>query len=356
MKYMITCRMLTGLILWSLFGFSTASLAGKWEEKANLPTPRWGLATAVVNGKIYAIGGQDNTPDVNKVEVYDPKRDTWDVINSVPTGRIWLAASVVKGKIYVIGGTKDNLTALAAMEEYDPKTNQWTKKADMPTPRMALATAVVGGRIYAIGGATDLFFPSGAVEVYHPATDTWEQKPDMPKPRWGIAAAALLSRIYVFGGAVDHFRKKATDMVEEYDTKTDTWTQKTNLWIDLYGMGATFVNSGKIYVIGGQKWKGKGGVVIEDWALYHTVAEYDPKQDKWEILRGNEDQMPTPRSAIDLSVVDGKIYAIGGWAGGAGGNREKTQVYTPPGWPFPDKFSVDPREKMATVWGALKTR
>ena len=129
MKYMITCRMLTGLILWSLFGFSTASLAGKWEEKANLPTPRWGLATAVVNGKIYAIGGQDNTPDVNKVEVYDPKRDTWDVINSVPTGRIWLAASVVKGKIYVIGGTKDNLTALAAMEEYDPKTKPVDKES-----------------------------------------------------------------------------------------------------------------------------------------------------------------------------------------------------------------------------------
>jgi len=28
-----------------------------WEKKADIPTPRWGLSTSVVDGKIYAIGG-----------------------------------------------------------------------------------------------------------------------------------------------------------------------------------------------------------------------------------------------------------------------------------------------------------
>ena len=48
-----------GLIVFSLLGLASRSLAqgDMWEEKTNMPTPRLGLATSVVNGKIYAIGG-----------------------------------------------------------------------------------------------------------------------------------------------------------------------------------------------------------------------------------------------------------------------------------------------------------
>lgn len=355
MKHTITCSVLTGLILCGFFGFSTVSFGGRetgWKVLKEMPTGRWGLVTGAVNGKIYAIGGQDETPDVHKMEVYNVKKGTWKDGKKIPTGRIWAAASVVKGKIYVIGGTKDNLRAFATVEVYNTAADTWTRKADMPTPRMGLATAVVGSSIYAIGGATDLFFPSGAVEVYNTGTDTWEKRPDMPNPRWGITAAAAGPRIYVFGGALDHLRKAATDMVEEYDTTTSTWTQKADLWIDMYGTSASLVNSGKIYVIGGQKWKGKGGKVIEDWAFYPTVSEYDPKADKWDKLK---DDMPTPRSTVGLSVVDGKIYAIGGWPGGAGGGRKTAYEYQPPGWPFPDRwFAVSPQDKLTTKWGKIK--
>ena len=38
-----------------------------------MPTPRWGLSTSVVNGKIYAIGGTPNgLESLRTVEVYDP--------------------------------------------------------------------------------------------------------------------------------------------------------------------------------------------------------------------------------------------------------------------------------------------
>ena len=352
MKHVITCTTLLGLILCGLFGFSEASF-GKWQEKDLMLTPRWGLATTAVNEKIYALGGQDNTPQVHAMEEYDTKTGNWSEKNNMPTGRLWLGAATIKGKVYAIGGTKDNFTALGVVEEYNPRTDTWTRKTAMPTPRLGFGIAVIGNRIWTVGGAGDLFIPSPAVEVYSPETDTWEKKPDMPNPRWGIGAAAVLSKIYIFGGALDNLRKKATDSINEYDTRTNTWTPKTKLSKELYGVSATFVNSGKIYVIGGQAWQGRGGVVVEDWAFYPTVAEYDPETDK---LTKVNDNMPTARSASGDSVVGGKVYVIGGWPGGAGGGRNHTEVFTPPGWPFPATFSVSPQDKLATTWGEIKHR
>ncbi len=49
-----------------------------WMTKAHMPTPRAGLSTSVVDGKIYAIGGTVGYPwpGLSTVEAYDPTTDT----------------------------------------------------------------------------------------------------------------------------------------------------------------------------------------------------------------------------------------------------------------------------------------
>ena len=356
MKHRVTHYILIGLMVSGLLGFSPTSFAGKWEEKAPLLRQRWGLGTETVNGKIYAIGGQDDLPVAGKrMAEYDPERNEWTEKKSVPTGRFRLATSVVRGKIYVFGGTANNFEAVPTVEEYNPKTDTWGKKADMPTARLGLAAAAVGGRIYTIGGAESFFFPSGAVEVYDPATDTWEKKADMPNPRWGISAVAVASKIYVSGGAVDNSHQKYTDMMEMYDPKMDAWTPKAEMPLDYFNAGLSFVNSGKIYAIGGQKWKGKekDGRLDQNWVLHWTVFEYDVEKDKWTKLN---DELPTERSILSTAVVNGKIYAIGGWRGGCCGPTPVVEEYTPNGWPFPDTFAVSPQDKLTMVWGEIKRR
>ena len=149
MKRLIIHSTLAGLVLCGFFGVPGASFAGEWKPKAPLLRKRWGLGTETVNGKIYAIGGQDDLPDAGKkVAEYDPAKDQWTEKKGLPTGRFRLATGIVRGKIYVFGGTPNNFEAVPTVEEYDPKTDTWTKKADMPTARLALAAAVVGGKVY----------------------------------------------------------------------------------------------------------------------------------------------------------------------------------------------------------------
>jgi len=113
------------------------------------------------------------------VEEYDPITDIWTRKSArIPTPRSMFAVSVVNGKIYAIGGEDKNTNVyniikplgVSTVEEYDPIRDIWTRKPDMPTKRCCLSTAVVNGRIYAFGGTDDIPFGKGfsTIEVYTP--------------------------------------------------------------------------------------------------------------------------------------------------------------------------------------------
>jgi len=95
----------------------------RWSRKADMPTPRYALAVAAVNGKIYAIGGQGAhfTP-LATVEIYDPVTDTWSTGTDMPTARSSLAAAALNGKIYAIGGVVSplpSMTVTSVVERYN---------------------------------------------------------------------------------------------------------------------------------------------------------------------------------------------------------------------------------------------
>ncbi len=79
---------------------------------------------------------------------------------------------------------------------------------------------------------------------------------------------------------------------------------------------STSVVDGKIYAIGG--WNGVAGLLH-----YSAVEEYDPETDAWT----KKADMPTARAYLSASAADGKIYAIGGW--GRGNNQSAVEEYDP---------------------------
>jgi len=55
------------LALTLTLGLRSMSPAGEyiWTNKADMPTPRWYHSSAVVNAKIYVIGGEPSEPNPN---------------------------------------------------------------------------------------------------------------------------------------------------------------------------------------------------------------------------------------------------------------------------------------------------
>jgi hypothetical protein len=328
--------------------FSSADVTeDSWVAKAPMHEARWDLSVAVVNDRIYAIGGltQKGAPPytggvVGINEEYDPATDTWSFKAPMPTPRYRFNMIVYQNKIYCIGGSIIYGGPDTGVNEvYDPLTNMWEIKASMPTPRGPCATAVYQNKIYCMGGSTygvsGWVSVSGVNEVYDPATDVWETKAAMPTAK-SADAVVVNSKIYLIGGGPNN------TLNQVYDPTTDSWDIKAPMPTEAHG--ASVVVDNKIYVIGGSysgdqyytlnqiydpetdKWiQGasppaggvKSGTAVSTtgefapkriYILDKRLRVYDPKTDSWTFGANKT----IDRLNLGVAVVSDKIYAIGG--------------------------------------------
>jgi N-acetylneuraminic acid mutarotase len=303
----------------STFQFPFAGAAeNEWMTKEPMSTARGGLGVAVVNGKIYAIGGLNNDTQLAVNEEYNPVTNTWATKTPMPTARSGFAIAVYQNKIYCIGGTVGNGEELVSgftgvNEVYDPVKNTWEIKESMPTPRADLCASVVDGKIYLIGGkeywGTDSYHELDVNEVYYPETDSWTTKSPMPVPALGYASEVVDGKIYVIGGAREFQEGLGTLTAigsnQVYDSKNDTWSSRASLPVAV-SHAAACVTSGvttpkRIYVVGG----------FDQTNYSNATHVYDFERDVW----SSGALMPTARAYLGLAVVDDALYAIGGFDG-----------------------------------------
>jgi len=277
-----------------------------WVTLEPMLTARSGFVVAVVDGKIYTIGGINGSYlAVN--EMYDPATDTWTAKKSMPTARTGSAIAVYQKEIYVIGGIIGESSPAYSgytgiTEVYDPLTDTWESKEPMPTASSNLDANVVGDRIYLITGLTygDVFPFQGyndENQVYDPSADSWSTKTPIPSANWGYASAVVDNKIYVIGA--DH-------LTQIYDPETNMWASGTSsptLVLSSVAAATTGVLAPKrIYVLGGN---------YDLNVAMNLTQVYDPETDTW--TTGTP--IPTPRWSLGVAVVNDELYAIGGYDG-----------------------------------------
>lgn len=194
----------------------------RWRTGVALPAPRAEGVAAAVDGKLYVIGGRvrasaqashfNDHEDTSLTEVFDTRTGRWSRAAPAPTARNSAASAVIDGKIYVVGGRRAikqpdgslRQVNVATLEVFDPATGQWTTRAPMPQAQGGLAAAAHAGRLMVFGG--EQWVPEQKVFaeswVYDPATDRWSALPPLPTPRHGLGAATVGNSIHVFGGGL----------------------------------------------------------------------------------------------------------------------------------------------------------
>ena len=94
------------------------------------------LATTVVNGKIYTIGGtaSDNTSRLSRVDIFTPNNGVWLAEGGarLPIARGGLSVSKVNDKIYAFGGFS-GLGVVPTVNEYDPSVLNVSPKDNIAT-------------------------------------------------------------------------------------------------------------------------------------------------------------------------------------------------------------------------------
>jgi hypothetical protein len=193
-------------------------LQGVWTPARNASTPSYASGAESVAGQVYLVSGFATT----RVESFDPATTLWTSRAPLPQLLQYFGTAVINGKIYVVGGDTGGSGQVDTLYEYDPAGDAWTPRAAMPGGvRWSVVSAEIGGKLYAVGGRVDAAFVDRN-ECWDPATNTWTAKAPVPVPRDGVVAAAIGGKLYLAGGHQAGGGEILT--VHIYDPVLDSWS------------------------------------------------------------------------------------------------------------------------------------
>ncbi len=156
---------------------------GAFSPAGKMATPRMGFtATALTNGKILVVGGQDNSGNVlDGAELYDPAARKFIAVNNTMSDRrmFHTATLLLSGKVLVAGGAT-NLSGdtTSSADIYDPASNSFTPATFPMDHQRAAHTATLftsgplAGKVLITGGVggSSFFFKDSSAEIYDPAS------------------------------------------------------------------------------------------------------------------------------------------------------------------------------------------
>ncbi len=187
---------------------------GAWKNHGQGPRLQ-GLALVADEGKLYRLGGftARNAPgedhdlwSSDSFASYDLATGKWNDLPPLPERRSSFDAAVLDHKIYVIGGwsmggaEKNQWHTTAWVCDLTANQPEWTALPSPPFQRRALSVAAHDGKIYAIGGMQSDGNVTTNTAIYDPAQKTWSEGPSLigsGMTGFGTAAFATGGILYV---------------------------------------------------------------------------------------------------------------------------------------------------------------
>src|SRR3954470_10016366 len=272
-----------------------------------MPNPKDHFSSAVLGGKIYAMGGEHGHDQLhqqqNDMWSYDPAVDTWTQLASMPIAKSHIEGGtfVLDGKIVMAGGQVDNFQPTANVITYDPSTNSWTTLAPLPAARQGAVVRAVGDAVY---------FTLGGTQTNSPQSATW---------RGALPAALSATAAELIAGS-----SVATSSLLADTTSTGRVTGGT-IGHTLYtvesdgSVSAQDLASGAVRIVAAASAKpfagGAGSVVVykkklivfggED-ASAGKVQIFDTVKHRWKLGRA----MPFLASGQQVKVIGHAVYLL----------------------------------------------
>jgi hypothetical protein len=238
--YVSVIAVLVGAVIWA----SRFVLFQPW-------TAREWVASVEVENSIYAIGGRDRHGQVySEIFKIQPERKKIRTVAELPSPRYGIGAAAVDGLIYIYGGF-DGRWCYDDVVIFDVTTGELDTVAHLPGGRAFGGTAKAGDAVYYVGGWDGANVLDEILE-YSIQGGTFRRIGSLPSPREFITLVSLDGKLYVIGGSDD--RGQYLDEVLEIDAKSGDLLRTAYLPYEIK-RGAAAVRDSDIVLMGG--WEGK---------------------------------------------------------------------------------------------------
>jgi hypothetical protein len=251
---------------------------------------------------VFVVGGRGTSGWLSSVERYDPEANQWTSLSeTVGTGHDFFGICALMGEIYVTGGRDCEQRPVASVEKFSPNKDggTWSTTAPLPFPRLNHIAITVDSAMYVFGG---LDTAPARPHVYRSTRSVlrydskkWRKLAPLPPGLGSFNVAAVLSsNIFVFGNERD-----AIGHIFKYETGSNTWcTVLLEATPKHYHYENAVALNGSIYLVG-QRFNEEIGFTL--------FTSFDV------VTRHFKDLAPPTEICCRLFLVDGCLYAAGGW-------------------------------------------
>ncbi len=217
-------------------------------QVAPMSQPRTRHGAAVLpDGKVLVMGGRGLDPIafLSTAEVFDPAAGTWSAAPPMREPRYFVTATTLKdGKILVVG-TSGKPSSVGSAEVYDPATSSWRDAGTVGEIGYGqIATLLPSGKVFVAGGFPD----KNSVAIFDPATGVFTKGPPMPVPRGNATATTLKNGLVLVAGG--RIGLTPLTYVDLFDEKTSTWASATPMILPHTLHTASLVGNGDVMIVG----------------------------------------------------------------------------------------------------------
>ena len=273
------------------------------------------LDTAVVNGKIYAMGGYRYNEGGGINGCYDPATDKWTILKTHPNPNEAVALVAFQDKIYCM-----NSIIPSEIEIYDIATDKWsTTSAILETTLYISKAYTMEEKIFILTSPllllqnpyTDQWYNRCIIHLYvfDPVTERCIELAGIPFPMYHQDYVSVLvdDKIMVFGSfftgtTLTVENKEREYKIFVYNLKTDEWSEIKSDVPDGIGFSLAGATTGryapqKVYFFRS-----------EDTGFSTCTYVYDPVANSWSTTA---EPMPSFGGGYSVAVVDDIFYVVG---------------------------------------------
>ena len=179
---------------------------GQWKDYSEMPTARY-CATAVgYHSMLIVVGGaimeDDEWATASTTELLDSTNGYWYTCNNLPSPHQQMKAAIMNDKLYLLGGfDKDHkLSPQVFVASLDTlSTHQLNWQSAPNTPCCLSAPVVLYNKfLLTVGGRQQS--RTSEVHIFNPSTGQWKHLINIPAARTAPAVVGVVDDILVFGG------------------------------------------------------------------------------------------------------------------------------------------------------------
>ena len=185
---------------------------GQWKDYSEMPTARCNATAVGYHSMLIVVGGvikvEGKWSRVSTTELLDISNGCWYTCNNLPSPHQQLRAAIMNDKLYLLGGfDKDGKPSpqvfVASLDALSTHQLNWRSAMAMNTPLCCSAPVVLYNKLLSVGGRSQESRTSKLC-IFNPLTGQWKHLTNIPAARSGTAVVGVAHNIMIIGGTINN--------------------------------------------------------------------------------------------------------------------------------------------------------